>query len=191
LPLEDFEAGRVPDANVVGCPGPLDATSDNLCFSRGDIKPGIRFNSDHHHGQNEGGQELALLGTGFGGPTTKQLVATFDSDAFVIDFTTSGTPVAGGATPDHTYAHDGTFTVSLTVSNGSRTGTATTTATIAPAPVPPVAKAGGPYSGFEGNAVEFDGTASSDPNGAPLTYQWNFGDGTLPVDGARPSHTYA
>ena len=299
LPLEDFEAGRVPDANVVGCPGPLDATSDNLCFSRGDIKPGIRFNSDHHHGQNEGGQELALLGTGFGGPTT-----------FVIDFTTSvtavgmdlvsysndicqitifgqnavllgstrapcttvgtfwglssselisriqvfspqyqfegvdnvsfgtaaapppppvanpggpytgvagspvhfdgsgssdpgggtltyewtfgdGTPVAGGATPDHTYAHDGTFTVSLTVSNGTRTGTATTTATIAPAPVPPVAKAGGPYSGFEGSAVAFDGTASSDPNGAPLTYQWTFGDGTLPVDGARPSHTYA
>ena len=46
LPLEDFEAGRVRDADVGNCPGPLDATSDNRCFAPGEIKPGIRFNSD-------------------------------------------------------------------------------------------------------------------------------------------------
>jgi PKD repeat protein len=59
-----------------------------------------------------------------------------------------------------------------------------------PANQPPVARAGGPYSGHEGTAVSFDGTASSDPDGDPLTYAWNFGDGNT-GSGATPQHTYA
>ena len=62
LPLEDFEAGRVPDANVVDCPGPLDATSDNRCFSPGEIKPGISFNSDQKYGPGEAGLSSRSLG---------------------------------------------------------------------------------------------------------------------------------
>src|SRR6266571_8891872 len=62
LVLEDFEAGNVADGDVVGCPGPLDATSNNVCFSPGGILPGIRFNSDHTSGQDETGEDVALLG---------------------------------------------------------------------------------------------------------------------------------
>ena len=54
---------------------------------------------------------------------------------------------------------------------------------------PPVAKAGGPYSGTQGVPVSFNGSGSSDPDGDPLTYAWSFGDGATAA-GVTPSHTY-
>lgn len=53
----------------------------------------------------------------------------------------------------------------------------------------PVARAGGPYSGFVSLPVAFDGSASSDPDGQPLTYRWQFGDGGEAV-GAAAAHAY-
>jgi PKD repeat protein len=57
--------------------------------------------------------------------------------------------------------------------------------------LPPIAEAGGPYTGTPFSTIQFDGSASFDPNGdTELAYAWNFGDGTAGT-GATPTHSYA
>ncbi len=55
---------------------------------------------------------------------------------------------------------------------------------------PPIANAGGPYNGISKRSIQFDGTASSDPDGVIVAYQWDFGDGTTSTL-AQPTHQYA
>ncbi len=59
-----------------------------------------------------------------------------------------------------------------------------------PANRPPLANAGGPYAARVGSPIDFDGSASSDPDGDALEYAWDFGDGTY-GEGVRPSHAFA
>ena len=84
-----------------------------------------------------------------------------------------------GVTPEHTYSVDGTFTVSLTVTNNNAVSvSASTTATISPAStnVSPVADAGPDQVVALGETVSLDGTGSNDPDlqPNPLSYAWSF-----------------
>jgi hypothetical protein len=56
-------------------------------------------------------------------------------------------------------------------------------------PQPPTCNAGGPYSGTVGNPIQFDGSASTDPDGTITAYLWNFNDGSTD-NGPTPSHTF-
>jgi hypothetical protein len=55
---------------------------------------------------------------------------------------------------------------------------------------PPEADPNGPYLSAVGSPIVFDGTASSDPDGDTLNYDWDYGDTNTGI-GATPSHAYA
>jgi len=60
----------------------------------------------------------------------------------------------------------------------------------APGPFPPIAKAAAtPSAGPAPLTVQFSSAGSSDPHGQPLTYSWDFGDGSTSAS-ANPSHAY-
>jgi streptogramin lyase len=57
----------------------------------------------------------------------------------------------------------------------------------------PVADAGGPYLGFEGFPIDFDGSASDDLDGSIVSYSWDFdaSDGiSQDATGLTPNYTY-
>lgn len=58
---------------------------------------------------------------------------------------------------------------------------------------PPDVDAGGPYNGTVGQPVQFDASGTTDPEGDPLTFIWDFGDGSAVVEtpDALVSHSYA
>jgi PKD repeat protein len=111
-----------------------------------------------------------------------------DGDPLSYSWSFGDGAVGTGATPSHAYATVGTFTVTLTVSDGFTTSLAAAT-TVTIANRAPVANAGGPYSGTRVAPVAFDGSASSDPDGDALSYAWSFGDGATGT-GVTPSHAY-
>ncbi|TMQ62041.1 MAG: PKD domain-containing protein [Candidatus Eisenbacteria bacterium] len=88
----------------------------------------------------------------------------------------------------------GTYTCSVTVSDGQASVTQSFLIIVLPAGNRcPTASPGGPYSGLAGVPVNFDGTASADPDGNPLTYAWDFdaSDGiTVDAVGVTVSHSY-
>ena len=91
-----------------------------------------------------------------------------------------------------TYFQPGTYNVSLQVLDGTGlTDTDETVARIDPGPQrAPIPAAGGPYQGFVGVAVHFDGTGTVDPDGDNLQYRWIFGDGGEEGSVRTPHHTY-
>lgn len=137
---------------------------------------------------------LAYAGGPYSAPATTNIQfdggASYDPDGTLVDYRwdfgdgQSGT----GVSPSHAYASSGSYTVTLTVTdNVGAVGRAA--AAVFVSNHPPVANAGGPYTGSAGASVQMSGVNSSDPDGSVAGYAWDFGDNTS-GSGPTPSHTY-
>ncbi len=124
--------------------------------------------------------------------------ASTDADGKVVqymwDFGDGGK--GSGQIVSHVYAKPGTYKVTLTVKDDSGTKCDTDTDDMQVViNAVPVAKAA--VSAKErvwvcaDDKLDFDGSASMDPDGSITAHEWDFGDGTPAAKGAKVTHAYA
>jgi PKD repeat protein len=115
---------------------------------------------------------------------------TISSRAWDFGDPTSSTNTSTDASPNHTFAAAGTYSVKLTVTdNSGATGTVTNAVTVGVANVPPTAIFTLPPLCTAGTPCGFHST-STDADGSIATTHWDFGDQES-ADGADQTHTYA
>ncbi|CAM3679408.1 PKD domain-containing protein [Nocardioides zeicaulis] len=103
-----------------------------------------------------------------------------------------GTPNSTGAAPAaHTYASPGTYTITLTTTDGWGKAASTTSTVVLAEPAGNTA----PVPQFTASCLSFttcafNSSGTSDPQGDTVRYAWAFGDGATST-AANPSRTYA
>ncbi|MGB9135286.1 MAG: PKD domain-containing protein [Candidatus Bathyarchaeia archaeon] len=118
--------------------------------------------------------------------------ASYDPDGAIIgyfwDF--GDTTNATGITVNHAYADDGTYTVTLRVSDDDGVTTmATATKTILNR-APAASFTESATTVYTGEVITFNASASYDLDGTVLSYLWSFGDGTN-ANGVVVMHAYS
>lgn len=94
---------------------------------------------------------------------------------------------SSASSPSHTYTTDGTYTVSLTVTdNGGKTHQTSRQVTARANQAPTASFT----SSCTALTCSFDGTASTDSDGQVASYLWDFGDGATSTS-ATPSRTFS
>lgn len=159
--------------------GATDSTSMQIQVTATNVAPVAAIS-----GPTNGTEGVAVTFDGSGSTDSDGTIAAYSWD---FGDNTAGANV----TVTHTYAA-GSYTVTLMVTdNDGAVDHASLNINIVPAanPQPPVADAGGPYNGTVDVAVQFDGSASTDPDGSVMNYAWNFGDGNTGT-GVGPVHIY-
>jgi PKD repeat protein len=134
--------------------------------------------------------ELVVNGTQLSGGCAPYTV-TFDNNStgatnFSVDFGDGTPPRQSIISPErftHTFNTAGTFTVTLTATNGCSTSTTTETITVLPQPA--IDFTADNTLGCTGLAVKFRNTVQ---NG--LSYVWDFGDGSPTSTEVEPTHIY-
>ena len=106
------------------------------------------------------------------------------SDVTVIDSAVS--PIAA----DHAYGDQGTFTVTVTVTDDNG-GIGTSSLTVTALNVTPEVRAGTDIGGLVGEDVTFAGAFVDPGFDDTHTIIWTLGDGTIIADDLTPTHTYA
>jgi PKD repeat protein len=115
-----------------------------------------------------------------------------DPDSLAYEWRFSdGKGAASTARTSRIFEQPGSYTAILTVNDRSMTANAIDRDTLLiRVNSAPIANAGKNIHSCD-KTLLFEGTNSTDPDGDPLTYAWDFGDGTKPVEGARVLHDFA
>ena len=128
-------------------------------------------------------------------PTLPLAGQTIDFDGTVLNgtppFTSTwnfgdGSPLVVGDPVAHSYAVNGIYSVTLMVTN--QYGSASYSSSVSVAAVPALTLVSSSPT-ILGNPTYF--TATLEAGSLPITYTWNFGDGTIVNDGLIINHTYA
>jgi PKD repeat protein len=153
------------------------AGSDSLIATIGNLNP--TANATFSTGGNEG-DSLSFTSA----PTDP---GTADTFTYLWDF--GDTATSTQQNPTHTYTDDGTFNVSLTVTDDDG-GTDTESATVVVTNVVPVVSAGVSSTGPENTALSFTGTFTDAGSSDTHTFVWDFGDSSTDTTTLAPTHTY-
>jgi PKD repeat protein len=139
-----------------------------LNIKQANRSPTIRFNASNLTASNE---ELVEFNA------TATTDADNDTLTFIWDFGDNTT--AQGPVVTHRYPNVGKYNVTLNVSDGKSSSTATQVETVYQAnrPPAPVLRAT-PLVAFIGDGIEFNASASTDPDNDSLLATWDFGDGS-------------
>ncbi len=101
-----------------------------------------------------------------------------------------GTTLTGGPRVSHTYKKGGTYSVVLTADDQQVSGCSRASfSQNIRVNTPPVANAGENQTCCTDKETLFDGSQSQDPDGDPLNYYWDFGDGST-SEQMTTRHTY-
>ena len=108
-----------------------------------------------------------------------------DNDQLTYSWNFGDNVISPIRTPTHAYNSQGTFTITLTVSDGQATASDSILLRIVtggsqgtPNQNPIARLSANPIIINAGETVSFDGSQSSDPDGTITMYGWNFGDGS-------------
>ena len=162
--------------------GAKDTMSVGILVSNGNLPPIARFEADTLSGN-------APLDVAFDASESTDIDGAIES--YRWDF---GDGIFGdGVTPTHIYQSEGTYEVSLIVTDddGAR-DTASITITVGPLLVnqAPIASfIADPTTGNAPLLVSFDAAMSTDPDGEIVSYIWIFGDGNTDT-GVNATYTY-
>jgi len=114
-----------------------------------------------------------------------------DPDGTIVDYSWDfGDGAKGtGVSVQHAYSQDGTYTVTLTVTDddGATDTTSATKTVLNRIPIASFTESAHTVSSSE--SIHFDASESHDPDGTIVNYLWDFGDGNTAVD-VEVDHAY-